>query len=171
MLSSSSHIAVRTAAQSDANGLADIFARSWRGAYTGIIPHLHLDLMIARRNHKWWQRAVRAGESEGISVLEVSGKLAGYASYGAARRRGWGEGEIYELYLDPVYQGLGFGELLFEACCHDLDARHLRGLLVWSLADNDAAMEFYWRRGGRPVALTTDRFGLTKLEKVAFGWG
>ena len=69
---------------------------------------------------------------------------------GSSRQRGPYQGEIYELYLDPIYQGLGLGEHLFEGCRHTLDMRKLNGLIVWALLDNTAACDFYWRRGGRP---------------------
>ena len=78
---------------------------------------------------------------------------------GSSRQRAPYQGEIYELYLDPIYQGLGLGEHLFEGCRHALDMRKLNGLIVWALLDNTAACDFYWRRGGRPIAsaFTQDR--------------
>lgn len=117
-------------------------------AYTGIIPHLHLETLIRRRSEEWWSGAIRGGDS--ILVLEVGKATAGYATSGAARTRTAHQGEIYELYLAPVYQGLGFGELLFEGCRAGLDRRQLRGLVVWALSENSGATDFYWRRGGRP---------------------
>jgi 4-hydroxy-tetrahydrodipicolinate reductase len=105
---------------------------------------------------------VRSGDS--VLVLEFAGKLVGYATYGSARQRGPFQGEIYELYLDPVCQGLGFGEHLFEGCRHALDMRKLRGLIVWALLDNTAACDFYWRRGGRPVTNAFTRIGGARLE-------
>ena len=41
-------------------------------------------------------------------------------------------------------------------------------LIVWSLADNQGALDFYWRRGGRPVAETVELIGGAKLKKIAF---
>ena len=89
---------------------------------------------------------------------------------GSSRQRGPYQGEIYELYLDPIYQGLGLGEHLFEGCRHTLDMRKLNGLIVWALLDNTAACDFYWRRGGRPIASAFTRIGGERLEKVAFAW-
>ncbi len=168
MLGASSHVGVRAAQRSDAEALVGVFDESWRNAYAGIIPHLHLDLMIRRRTATWWRRVIAAGES--ISVLEIDGKIVGYATFGPARHRCKHQGEIYELYITPIYQGLGFGELLFESCRHELDLRSLNGLIIWALIDNTSAIDFYWRRGGRPVASTIDRIGRAKLEKVALAW-
>lgn len=168
MLSSSSDVRVRGGKLSDARALADVFERSWRHAYIGILPRAHLDSLILRRGRRWWSSAIRSGDF--ILVLEVGGEICGYASCGPARHRGRYEGEIYELYLAPEYQGLGFGELMFEACRNELDRRQLNGLIVWALADNDIAMDFYWRRGGRPVKKTTDRVGTVDMCKIGYGW-
>lgn len=164
-----SEVVVRRAKLADIRWLAEVHAASWRHAYQGIIPHLHLESMVRKRGAEWWNRALRSGEN--VLVVEAAGTVGGYATFGQARMRGGLEGEIYELYLDPVHQGLGLGELLFEACRHRLEERRLRGLLVWALLANTQAIEFYWRRGGRPVARAFDRIGGRKLEKIGFAWG
>ena len=168
MLGSTYQVSVRRARATDSTALVEIFRESWRSAYRGIIPHLHLETMIRRRGPEWWRNAARGGE--GLLVLEVAGTVAGYATHGAARGKSTQKGEIYELYLAPSYQGIGLGEHLFEACRHRLDQRRLPGLIVWALIDNSAATAFYWRRGGRPVTSVFDRIGGAKLEKVAFAW-
>lgn len=133
MLGSSSKVRVRRGRPSDAEALAKVFRESWQLAYRGIIPHLHLECMIRRRGPEWWASAVRSGDN--ILVLEVNGEVAGYATWGSARGRSSYQGEIYELYLAPVYQGLGFGELLFEACRSAMDERRIKGLVCWALAE------------------------------------
>ena len=168
MLEHSLDVRIRKGHAEDARPLARLFKESWLLAYRGIIPQLHLDNMIRRRGPDWWRGAIRSGDS--TLVLEVCGKLAGYATFGPSRIRGNYQGEIYELYLDPAHQGLGFGEYLFEACRHGLDQRRLAGLIVWALVENSSACAFYWRRGGRPIASTVDSIGGAKLERVAFAW-
>jgi ribosomal protein S18 acetylase RimI-like enzyme len=168
MLGSSSQVLIRKARSADASALARVFRDSWSTAYRGIIPHGHLQGMIAKRSDAWWEGATRDGDS--ILVVEVSGIVAGYATFGPARGAGKARGEIYELYLAPVYQGLGLGELLFEAVRNALELQHLAGLVVWALADNEPAITFYWRRGGRPVAETLEHLGGARLPKIAFAW-
>ena len=114
-----------------------IFKDSWLFAYRGIIPQRHLDSMVRQRTPEWWRDAMKTGDS--TLVLDVGGAVAGYATLGNSRQRGRYQGEIYELYLDPLYQGLGLGEHLFEGCRHALDMRRLNGLIVWALLDNTAA--------------------------------
>lgn len=159
---------VRRARTSDGAALAGIFSQSWRFAYQGLIPHSHLECLVRRRNAAWWSKAAR--QEAHLLVMEIGGTLAGYATCGAARSQGVYKGEIYELYLDPLYQGLGLGEFLFEACRNELDRRGLDGLIVWALEDNTIASAFYDHRGGRPVARSVEVFGRTKLGKIGFAW-
>ena len=169
MLGSGSKVCVRNGKTADAKALSRIFKEAWLLAYRGIIPHLHLESMVRQRSPEWWRDAMKTGDS--TLVLDVGGAVAGYATLGNSRQRGRYQGEIYELYLDPLYQGLGLGEHLFEGCRHALDMRRLDGLIVWALLGNSSACDFYWRRGGRPVASTFTRIGGERLEKVAFAWG
>jgi ribosomal protein S18 acetylase RimI-like enzyme len=169
MLRSPSTVRIRAARQGDAAELAQVFKDSWTNAYQGILPDGHLSRLVRKRDRDWWQQALEG--SEQILVLEMAGQVAGYATYGTCRTRGrTAQGEIYELYLAPVYQGVGLGEHLFEACRSRLDERGLKGLVVWALVDNRGACHFYWRRGGRPKASVIEVFGVKRLEKVAFFW-
>ena len=128
MIADRSMIKVRKAQPNDGRALAGVFRDCWRNAYAGIIPHGHLEGMIGTRDKTWWQNAIRR-ESE-ILVLDVSSTVAGYATFGPSRGSRVYQGEIYELYLAPVYQGLGLGEHVFEACRQALDVRKFDGLIV-----------------------------------------
>jgi ribosomal protein S18 acetylase RimI-like enzyme len=106
-----------------------------------------------------------------VALLVFGERIAGYANYGRNRARSLSyDGEIYELYLRPEFQGLGFGRRLFTATRRDLGQSGLRSLIVWALSDNESALEFYRALGGRPVARSSERFGHKTLDKVAFAW-
>ena len=128
MIRDRSLIKVRSAKASDGETVARVFKDAWRNAYTGIIPALHLERMIRRRDAAWWRQAIKSESC--LLVLEVSGAVAGYATCGAARSGAASSGEIFEIYIAPTYQGIGLGEHLFEACRHHLDQRGLRNLVV-----------------------------------------
>ncbi len=106
-----------------------------------------------------------------VAVVIISIIILRYTTYGRSRWPLKPEGEVYELYLGPVYQGIGLGEHLFEAARHRLEIRRMRGLVVWALKDNHGACDFYHRRGGRPIARTHERFGRQRIEKIAYGFG
>lgn len=160
---------VRLAEPSDAATLASIHEIAWQSAYRGIIPFRSLNRMVRRRGPAWWSQAI--GNRAAILVLEFAGEMAGYATLGRNRTDALGvEGEIYEIYLRPEYQGLGFGRRLFAAARALLRDRGLKGVAVWALADNDNAMSFYASAGGSDVAEGQETFETTTLRKVAFVW-
>lgn len=162
-------IEIRRAKPSDARSVADTHDEAWRTAYQGIIPGNELDRLISRRGPDWWDSAIRKGSR--ITILQFGDSVAGYANYGRNRARSLTyDGEVYELYLRPEYQGLGFGRRLFAAARKDLLQSGLRSLVVWALSDNDPAVNFYRALGGRAVARSSERFGSKTLDKVAYAW-
>jgi ribosomal protein S18 acetylase RimI-like enzyme len=162
-------IEIRRAKASDAAAVADTHDEAWRGAYQGVIPGVELEKLVTRRGADWWDSAIRKGSR--IAILAFGDKVAGYANYGRNRARSlYYDGEIYELYLRPEYQGLGLGRRLFSSARRDLAQSGLKSLVIWALSDNDPAVEFYKALGGKAVARSSERFGDKSLEKVAFAW-
>src|SRR6187402_699855 len=155
-------IEVRPAKAADAAAVASTHDEAWRSAYQGIIPGAELEKLINRRGPQWWDSAIRKGSR--VSVLVFGDKVAGYANYGRNRARSLHfEGEIYELYLRPEFQGLGFAR-------RDLVQSGLKSMVIWALSDNEPATEFYRALGGRMVARSSEKFGPKSLDKVAFAW-
>lgn len=162
-------IDIRKAQVSDAAAIAEVHHAAWRGAYAGIIPHKALTRMLSRRGTEWWANAIRRAAS--VLVIEIGGELAGYATIGRNRASSLKQqGEIYELYLRPEYQGVGLGSRLFAAARARLAAHGLKGLVVWALEDNENALSFYAGAGGRDVAEGVEVFEQKALRKVAFVW-
>jgi ribosomal protein S18 acetylase RimI-like enzyme len=162
-------IEIRRAKPSDAEAVASTHDEAWRGSYRGIIPGLELERLIARRGPAWWDGAIRKGSR--VSVLSFGDQIAGYVNYGRNRARSLSyDGEIYEFYIRPEYQGIGFGRRLFAAARRDLAQGGLKSLVIWALSDNEPALAFYRALGGCGVARSSDTFGAKSLDKVAFGW-
>ena len=102
-------IGTRRAVIDDAFAISATHEAAWRHAYTGMIPHKSLDTMVRRRDAKWWARAIR--HSTRILVLESDNQIVGYATMGPNRVAALPQdGEVYELYLLPEYQGVGLGK-------------------------------------------------------------
>ncbi|MDB5570813.1 MAG: family N-acetyltransferase [Hyphomicrobiales bacterium] len=162
-------ITIRHASSSDADEIADVHDAAWRSAYRGIIPGRELERMIARRGPAWWRSAI--ARRSGLLVLEFDECIVGYVSYGKNRLPAipFG-GEIFELYLLPECQGVGFGRRLFNAARRDLVAHGYAGSVVWALADNQPALDFYTRLGGVEIRRAEERFGPDVRERIAFGF-
>lgn len=162
-------IDIRKAQSHDADSIAAVHDSAWRNAYAGIIPHRALNKMIGRRGPKWWAHAI--GRSSTVLVAEMGGEIAGYATLGRNRARELKQqGEIYELYLRPEYQGIGLGSRLFHEARKMLSANGLKGVVVWALEENDNAVSFYDGAGGRDIAEGVEVFDHKALRKIAFVW-
>lgn len=162
-------IDIRKADPHDADAIAGVHHDAWVGAYAGLIPHRALNSMLSRRGPNWWEKAIRRAAS--VLVVEIGGEIAGYATLGRNRARDLPqEGEIYELYLRPEYQGIGLGTRLFKAARDRLQAHGLNGVVVWALEENDGARAFYEGAGGRDIAEGVEVFDQKALRKVAYVW-
>ncbi len=162
-------IAIRAARAGDEAGVAAVHDASWREAYQGVIPGAALERMVQRRGPAWWRRAIRGGTR--LLVIEYRDAIIGYASVGRSRVPSLGcRGEIFELYLSPEYQGVGFGRRLFDSARKDLAAFGCPDFVVWALADNVRAMAFYARLGGRMVRQGVETFDKEALTRVAFAF-
>ncbi len=162
-------IEIRRAKVDDAAAVADAHDEAWRSTYRGIIPGPELEKLVQRRGAAWWDGAIRKGSR--VSILVFGDEVAGYANYGRNRARSLTyDGEIYELYLRPEYQGVGFGRRLFTSSRRDLAQSGMKSVVLWALSDNEPAVEFYRALGGQPVARSSERFGDKTLDKIAFAW-
>lgn len=162
-------IDIRRAGLDDAGAIADVHHAAWLGAYSGIIPHKALLRMVGRRGAAWWANAIRRAAN--IIVVEIGGDVVGYATIGRNRARQLSQqGEIYELYLLPEYQGIGLGSRLFAAARKLLQSNGLSGLVVWALEDNGGALSFYEGLGGRDIAEGVEVFDAKALRKIAYVW-
>jgi len=159
----------RRAAPLDANQIFDVYKTSWLNAYAGILPYKALTRMINRRDSKWWASAIN--KTAVILVMEFGDQVVGYATIGPNRVNSFAaEGEIYELYIKPEYQGLGLGRKLFKSAQKELKRRGYKGSVVWVLSDNNQGVRFYHGAGGTAVAIGTETFDDVTLEKTAFHW-
>ena len=73
-------ISFRTAITNDASAVAVIHEAAWRSTYQGIIPHLHLERMIARRGPRWWQQQIERGAN--VTLLLDEWRAAGDSTLG-----------------------------------------------------------------------------------------
>ena len=73
--------------------------------------------------------------------------------------------------MRPEYQGIGLGKQLFQNARRALLEYGLKNNVLWVLAENQGACEFYEAMGGVLVARSTETFGDKTLKKLAYAWG
>lgn len=160
---------VRVARPEDAADLARIYIDSWQDTYAGMISHTLLAGMSHKHHTARWVAAIKGP----TTVLVAEGArvgVIGLASLGSARDRSLGfEGEVYTLYVDPIFLGLGSGRALLAAAFDSLKERKLRSCLIWSHARNNSCF-FYEAMGGKRIATRTTRLMGELTPEIAFGW-
>lgn len=162
-------IDVRRAEPDDARAISEAHRAAWQHSYGGIIPHRPLRDMIERRGESWWRKATRGPAT--LLVADVQGTVAGYATIGLNRARALPqEGEIYEIYLRPEYQGIGLGRHLFGESRRLLKSLGCNGLVVWCLEESEHADRFFRNHGGIDVAEGMEDFGDHSLKKIGYVW-
>ncbi|KQS63759.1 GCN5 family acetyltransferase [Rhizobium sp. Leaf371] len=162
-------IEVRPGMAREAAEISEVHRLSWLHTYSGLIPHRPLNEMIDRRNAGWWRKAT--GGPSTLLVIEVAGVIAGYATLGLSRARALPqEGEIYEIYFRPEYQGIGLGRILFGEASSLLKSLGCRGLVVWCLEDCTQADRFFRNAGGNDICEGMEDFGGKSLKKIGHVW-
>ena len=117
----------------------------------------------------WWRNAIL--RRSGLLVFEFNSSVEGYVSFGRNRTHSLPfDGEIFEIYVAPSHQGLGFGRLLFDAARRKLALHGHQSTLVWALAENENAVRFYRALGGVVVGQARETFASRALERLAFGF-
>ena len=162
-------IDVRPGLARDATEISQVHRLSWLQTYGGLIPHKPLNQMVERRNAAWWRKA--AGGPSTLLVIEVAGVIAGYATLGLSRARALPqEGEVYEIYFRPEYQGIGLGRILFGEASKLLKSLGCQGLVVWCLEDCHHADRFFRNAGGLDICEGMEDFDGRNLKKIGYVW-
>lgn len=145
-------VTIRPAQVGDAAAIADVHVRSWREAYTGIVPDDYLAGLDPHQRTPVWTENLRRGPDDHVLtwVAEVAGRIVGFATLGPGRdedvRRG--DREIYSIYLEPEQWGRGVARDLMRTVVSE--AGPSTRIVLWVLADAERAQHFYRRHGFEP---------------------
>jgi mycothiol synthase len=94
--------------------------------------------LAARQAERWFR-------ADDLLLAERDGRLLAFVWLKV--EPGDEVGELYVLGVDPTAQGLGLGRLLTAMTLHQLAARGLRAALLYTEADNTAAVRTYTAAG------------------------
>ena len=163
---------IRRATDADVLPMAKVHIASWRETYPGMLPERMLARLSIADEAIRWQRMLDRPRAWGDAVSFVAddqGSVVGYGTCGEQRasllaKRGF-TAEVSELYVLRGAQRQGVGSALIRAMAGALVERGHRALMLWVLAENQAARRFYESLGGIPIA--ERRAGLVEL---AYGW-
>jgi RimJ/RimL family protein N-acetyltransferase len=165
---------VRRATGDDAATIAEVHVRSWRSAYSGIVPDEFLDELDPSVQTRLWEKWLAAGPHDNVRtwVVHIDDTLIGFASVGPGRDEDAShrDREIYSIYLSPEAWGHGAARELMRTIIAETGEQ--TPLSLWVLSDNERARHFYRRHGFIPDGLErTHQIGGAELLEVRYRRG
>lgn len=160
---------IREASVQDALLISQIIARSWRGAYQGLIDPVYL----SRLPEEYWLPAMRSWLDSGRLygfIAEVDGAAAGCVICGRGRDEDHADwGEIVSLYVLPDMMAHGVGAALLHTAMETLRMDGYERIYLWCISGNDRAERFYRRHGFmRTSDQVTYRIGSGNVTDVRY---
>lgn len=144
---------LRPAVPDDAMAVARVHVRAWQVAYRGLLPDDHLaGLRPEDRAHHYDFARLDPTRPRTLVAVEAD-TILGFATISPARDEdAAGHGELCALYVEPDCWGRGIGRALASAAREELCSLGFRNALLWVLAGNTRAEQFYeadgWTRDG-----------------------
>lgn len=164
---------IRRGMERDAEALTRVHAASWRTTYSNIVDEAFFDRMDRRldsRIAQWAQRLAQPGVKIWVAASPHD-RVVGFIDGGPIREPVLDyDQEIYAIYLLQGWQGRGMGKALVGELARGLHEAGGRRLLVWVLADNVSARQFYEHVGARQIREQTIQIGSQQLQECAYGW-
>jgi ribosomal protein S18 acetylase RimI-like enzyme len=173
-MSSIKEVSLRHATVADAAAIAAVRIDSWLATYRGVMPDAFLDGMKLEDSVVHWRTILEAlpaaGERICVFVAESGGVIIGFASgmLLAQPKHGMGA-ELTAVYLLPEWQRSGIGRRMVQKVARTLQAQGSDSLLVWVIANNTMARNFYEELGG--ALLVKQKFNWDGLELMEAGYG
>jgi lincosamide nucleotidyltransferase A/C/D/E len=144
-------IAVRKATVTDVPAVCSVRRRSWRAAYTGLMPQPVIDSLDLGTMWSSWRASVARPASPSTQLF-IGGPPGQVHSYAWVRPVDGSreEGQVGAMYSDPTAWGTTAGWAVFSTAVDHLRAEGFTELSLWMLKGNERAGRFYERAGWRP---------------------
>ncbi len=136
----------------DVDELSRLHVLCWQQAYATLLPTEYLrDLSVEQRAANW--RRTIADSEVFVELACLGDRILGFVSAGPARPEAlkYGDGEIYAIYLHADFYNSGIGGKLLTAAQHFWASNNGNCLVVFYIADNVRAGNFYKSKGGISV--------------------
>jgi GNAT superfamily N-acetyltransferase len=149
---------LRPAVPEDAMAVARVHVRAWQVAYRSLMPEEHLAaLRPEERAQRYDFGALDPARPRTLVAVEAQ-TILGFATISPARDGdAIGQGELCALYVEPDCWGRGIGRTLAAAARADLCRLGFTRAILWVVAGNARAEQFYRADGWDPDGLRRAR--------------
>lgn len=165
-------ITFRRATAADAAAIAALRVDSWRTTYRGVMPDAYLDGMRAEESTAMWLQVLNADlPTIAVFVAEAGSELVGFAAGMLLMPEKFDlNAELTAIYLKPIAQRGGVGRRLLAMIASTLQLQGATGLLVWVIAGNQAARQFYEQMGAELLIEQPFTWDGLDLMETGYGW-
>lgn len=162
---------LRPAVPADAMAVARVHVRAWQAAYRVLMPDEYLaGLRPEERAQRYDFGSLDPARPRTLVAIEADTVL-GFATSSPARDEdAAGQGELCALYVEPDCWGRGIGRALAAAACGELQRVGFSRAVLWVLAGNARAQQFYRADGWTADGLRRPRqIATVTLDTVRYG--
>lgn len=160
---------VRPATARDAKAIAQLHNATVKEAFKGLLGTHDLAVMPLPERERYWAEAIHYAEPQ-VQVALHGAKVIGFVGYDRSRDEGTPAtmGEIWALYVDADFWGLGAGLSLWDAALEGLVDEECTHVSVWVPLANDRALRFFELAGFKREMATakTVPVGGAKVEEI-----
>ena len=143
-MSSNSVFPVRPAVLRDAKAIAELHNATVRAAFAGEPEGAQLPVMALDKRQAYWREAIEYAEPQVLVALHGD-RIVGFAGFDRSRDEGTQQtmGEIWDIYADADFQGLGVGLSLWHSARQGLHDEGCIDVTLWMQARNKTALRFF----------------------------
>lgn len=151
----------------DQGQMARIKVDGWKNAYDKIIAFKYLNSLDYAAQK---ERYIRSFDEykDLVLVADRDGEILGYSCFKYSDKCGKYDSELISLYIKKGETGKGIGSNLLIETAKELYSNGMHNMIVWCLADNQRAIEFYTKHGGITVDYKKAKIGDEYYEEYGF---
>lgn len=147
--------------------MAMIKVDGWKNAYDSIISSAYLKSLNYEEQTKRYQASYE--EYKDLVFVAVKGEeVLGYSCFNPIPNIDQFDSELVSLYIKPSEIGKGIGTALFLETCKQLVSLDKKHMIVWCLSDNENAIKFYKKLGGKIVKTKEAKIGDKSYKEYGF---
>lgn len=151
----------------DQEQMAHIKVDGWKNAYDRIISSSYLTALNYKEQTERYQASFE--EYKDYVFVAVRGdEVLGYSCFNPTPNVDNFDSELVSLYIKPNEIGKGIGTELFIATCKQLISLGKSNMIIWCLSDNDPAIQFYEKLGGKIVKTKDAKIGDNNYKEFGF---
>ncbi|HBD06218.1 MAG TPA: hypothetical protein DCY93_02275, partial [Firmicutes bacterium] len=142
----------------DQEQMAHIKVDGWKNAYDRIISSSYLNALNYKEQTERYQASFE--EYKDYVFVAVRGdEVLGYSCFNPTPNVDNFDSELVSLYIKPTEIGRGIGTELFIATRKQMIKFGKKNMIVWCLSDNENAIRFYEKLGGKIVKTKDAKIG------------